>query len=162
MKESYDMDFEHNFLSDTEKSLRDQFVKEYIIDYDRYKACIRIGFNHQSALRWGNTFLNEGYVNRKIKDYEFKKAEETDTQKQEDSAIVLNTLREAAQNGNYNTRVAAASTLAKILGMDKEAKTDEEFQGGILVIPAIANVEEWELVAVQSQKELVDISLKEL
>jgi hypothetical protein len=162
MQEHFDLDFEHAFLSDAEVALRDAFVKEYIIDYDRYKACLRIGFNHQTALKWGQTFLQEVYVNRKIKEYEFKKAEETDTQKQEDSAIVLNTLREAAQNGNYNTRVAAASTLAKILGMDKEAKTDDEFQGGILVIPAIANVEEWEMVAVDAQKELSAISLNEL
>jgi len=158
----YELDDEEQFLTEAELAMRNRFAREYVIDYDGFKACLRIGFTKSAALKWSNILLLEGYVNRKIKEFELKKGEESDTQKQEDVSIVMSVLREAAQKGPFNTRVSAAATMAKILGMDKEAKTDEEIKGGVLMIPEIADVSQWEIIATESQKQLVKESLNEL
>lgn len=158
----YDLDEDEQFLTEAEIAMRNRFAREYVIDYDAFKACLRIGFTKPAALKWATTLLNEGYTNRKIKELELKKGEESDSQKQEDVGIVMSVLREAAQNGPFNTRVSAAATLAKILGMDKEAKTDDEIKGGVLMIPEIADVTQWEIIATESQKQLVKESINEL
>jgi hypothetical protein len=149
-------------FSPAEIALRNRFVREYVVDYDDYKACLRIGFLKEAAQRWRHTFLNEPYVQRKIKEVELSKANDSDSQKLEDTAIVMTTLREAAQNGPFNTRVSAATTMAKILGMDKTPVDEDEFKGGILLIPTIADTTEWELVAEEQQAKLVKESLNEI
>lgn len=102
-----------------EKRLRDMFVDEYLKDYDSYRACLRVGFQSNFAVEYSKKFLAEPYVQRRLADLQRTPSISPEIQEQQDKALVLSVLRQAAQNGLYATRVAAASKLASIYGMDK-------------------------------------------
>lgn len=106
-------------LSQQEKALRDLFVTEYLKDFDAFQACLRVGFQAAFAVEYAKRFINEPYVQRKLADLQRSTPESEEAQANEDRALVLNVLRQAAQNGPYASRVQAASKLATILGLDR-------------------------------------------
>jgi hypothetical protein len=126
-------------LSDKEKQLRNLFVDEYLVDYDAIAAAQRCGFQASFAKDYAIKFMNESYVRKRIEEVKHtnvdpKKADEFD------KARIRAVLMKEAHN-QYTTgsaRVAAAAKLA-----------------AILVVPAIANIDEWEAVAMASQAKLV-------
>lgn len=113
-------------LTDQEKALRDAFVTEYLKDYDSLQACIRIGFLVTFAKEFHIKLMSESYVLRRIT--ELQRAAPADEKQQElqDKALILSSLRQATQNGPYNSRVAAAAKLAAIYGMDRNENADNE------------------------------------
>jgi hypothetical protein len=145
-------------LTEREKALRDVFVNEYLVDYDIIKAAQRCGFQHSFAKDYGIKFWNESYVQKRI---ELVKHSRVDEKQMEefDRATVRAVLRKEMQN-QFNSgaaRVAAAAKMASILGMDKPVETpaEGEHRGGVLMVPAIANMNDWEAVAQASQAKLV-------
>lgn len=147
-------------LTPAEKALRDQFVEQYLVDFDPFKAALRIGFLHSVAMTYAQQLMQEGYVLREIARRERIDPEDDKAQAARDRQLTLNTLRQAAQNGPYASRVAAAAKLASILGMDAPIKTQQEVthRGGVMMVPAIANVDEWEREAQKSQEKLAEES----
>ncbi len=106
-------------LSAQEQALRDVFVQEYLKDFDPFQACLRVGFQAAFAVEYAKKFMGEPYVHRRIVELQRLTPENEEAQSKEDKALVLSVLRQAAQNGPYTSRVAAASKLASILGMDR-------------------------------------------
>lgn len=156
----FDLDDSFLMLSPAEMALRQRFVDQYVIDYNSFLAAQRVGFNTQSAARWGKLFLNESYVQNLIKEKELNKAKlEDEDQELQDISIILATLRDVAQNGTFGSRVQAATTLAKIRGLDKFEKEDEKVRGGVMVIPAIADIDNWQELAMSSQQALAEDAL---
>lgn len=109
-------------LTDDERAVRDAFVDEYFKDFDPVQACLRVGFQINFAHEFAQKFMVETYVQRKIAERKVRE-EDPETQGARDKALVMSVLREAAQNGAYNTRVAAASKMATILGIDRPEDT---------------------------------------
>lgn len=145
-------------LTDREKALRNAFVDEYLIDYDETAAAQRVGFQVGFAKDYAVRFMNESYVRQRI---EFVKHSKVDTIKMEqfDKETVRAVLRKEMHNnfGTAAARVQAAAKMAAILGMDKpvETKHDHTHKGGVLMVPAIANLNDWEALATESQQKLV-------
>ncbi len=149
-------------LTPKEKALRDQFVKEYIIDYDRIRAAIRCGYTESFADTYSNKFMNEAYVQQKIKELEH--AEEQKTEADDDRRrIRAALLREAHYKGpgsSHAARVSALSQLSKIRDMEASKKVELKSLGGVMIMPGIAAIGPWQDVSMQQQKDLQEESLK--
>lgn len=151
-------DVMEGLMSKDDILIRDKFVTEYIVDYDGFNACLRMGFLHSVASTYAEQFLKEGYVQRGIAAAQRQQVRDPSDQLKADRELTLNTLREAMQRGPYASRVAAAAKFSAILGLDAPIKTQNEHmhRGGVMRVPEIANVEDWEAEAVSSQEKLVE------
>lgn len=109
--------------TEQEKALWDKFVEEYVKDFSPYLACLRVGFADAFALQYGKIFLLKPYVQQKIAEYK-NTPNANPNQRAADEALIAATYREMAQNGNGQTRVAAATGLARLYGLDKDADAD--------------------------------------
>lgn len=84
-------------LSDMEKQLRDNFVREYLTDGNPYKAAIRVGFQAAFAKDYAAKFMNESYVLQQIESVRQRKVPEA-TLDAYDKNIVRDVLRRTAQD----------------------------------------------------------------
>lgn len=103
-------------LSAKEKALRDAFVREYLKDYDPYRAAIRLGYKAGVAMTYATRFMDESYVQRRISELERGKDEDI-TQ-----VIKSGLIREANYKGagsSHSARVAAWTQASKIENLDK-------------------------------------------
>lgn len=144
-------------LSEKEKALRHEFVRQYLIDFDPVLACMRVGFTKNFAEDYAIRFMAESYVQKRITETSLTNPDDENEQEEKDKQLTLSVLREASQNGPYSSRVAAASKLASILGMDKPVASSLEItnRGGVMVVPGIGDVDDWEAVAVKAQQDLI-------
>ena len=108
-------EMKQGYLTPDERLLRDEFVKEYLKDFDPYKAALRMGFQRVFAEDQGQELINDPYVQAQLP----KIRPEPKDQFESDRQLVMDTLRRAAQNGPFNTQVQAATMLSRILGIDK-------------------------------------------
>jgi hypothetical protein len=145
-------------LSDREKALRDLFVNEYLVDYNAILAAQRCGFQKAFAEDYAVKFMGESYVQKRIQAV-IHQPVDTKVMEQYDKETVLAVLRKEMQNpmGTAAARVAAASKMATILAMDKpvEPVNPNANKGGVLMVPVLANIEDWEAAAIASQQRLV-------
>lgn len=148
-------------LSEREIELRDRFVKEYLYDYDIRLAAIRMGFVETIATEFGLKLFNDSYVQKCLAEEQRKIAEDP---KAEDEAtkrrIRAGLIREANYRGiggSHAARVSALSQLKSIYGMDAPTKiqADIKHQGGVMAVPAIADLDAWQKAAESSQQKLV-------
>jgi len=102
--------------------------------------------------------MAEPYVQARIMEQTLETPDDEVEQERLDKELTLSVLREAAQRGPYSSRVAAAAKLAAILGMDKPVASTLEIsnRGGVMVVPGIGNVDDWEQTAVKAQQDLID------
>lgn len=144
-----------------EKALRDFFVQEYLKDYEPVLAAMRCGFMRAFAEEYAVRFMGESYVQRKIKETEFTGPVDAKAEAADDKRKILIGLRREANyrgpGGSASSRVAALAQLARIHGMDvvKKDKGVRGNRGGVMVVPGIADIDEWEKVASESQDKLV-------
>jgi hypothetical protein len=144
-------------LSPQEKALRDEFVGYYLEDLDYYKAALRVGFNKAYAMQYAQQFEQESYVQQQIMIRSRQAPLNAREQEQIDKAAVMNTLRLLINNGPYAVRATAAAKMASILGMDAPVKSQADIthRGGVMAVPAIASMDEWEKTAQATQERLV-------
>lgn len=104
-------------LTPEERVIREAFVRSYFEDFDVLKACLRIGMTIETAQKYSSQFMTESYVQKliaeRMRDSKHVLQEE---EIESDRALVINALRQAAQNGPYASRVTAASRLAEMRG----------------------------------------------
>lgn len=147
-------------LSEKERELRDRFVVEYLKDHDTSKAASRCGFQESFAKEYGLKFYHESYVQKKLKELEEKSA---DNPKDEERRIKLKTIRVLERIlGDDNTpsaaRVAAARELGNLYSWhekEKSLQNQSGHQGGVMMVPAIADLDKWEQSASATQEKLV-------
>lgn len=146
-----------------EKSLRDLFITEYLVDFDETKASLRCGFQFQFATEYGRKFLEEPYVQRRISEIRtLANRDEEQVTEYNKRRIIEQLLAEAYYKGKGSSqaaRVAALRELKDFYGMGgasarKSAAGANGPAGGVMVVPAIANVEDWEATAQASQAAL--------
>lgn len=152
-------------LTKGEMELRDRFVKEYLTDYDAYKAAIRIGYAPAYAKDFSQRFMLEPYVLSKIADAEGGSSDDLDVEVQK-KMIVAALWREAKNMGmgsSQAARVAALSKLSAFYGMDAPKTSKTELTGadgqplgsGVFVVPGMVTAEDWAKQAEAQQAELV-------
>ena len=146
-------------LSRDEMALRIQFVKEYVKDFNAYQACVRLGLLPEFAKAWSKKFMDEPYVQRKISEHcQYGTMADDKAQKTIDENMTLNTIRDLMCNGGDAARAAAAKMMMSIRGMDSAAKADVTIngRGGVMVVPTISSVDDWEKVAQEQQERLMN------
>lgn len=147
-------------LSKSEKHLRDQFVAEYMQDFDQTAAAIRLGFGASFASAYATQFMEEPYVRKAIAERQKELAEDPKAEAEETKRrIRASLLREAHYRGpgsSHAARVSALGQLKAVYGMDQPVKTINEHlhRGGVMQVPAIASIEDWEAAATESQEKL--------
>ena len=147
-------------LSGKEKELRDKFVSEFLIDYDQTAAAIRIGFSASFAQTYAEKFMTEPYVRKAIALQQNAMAEDDKLEVEQDRRRIRAALmREAHYRGpgsSHAARVSALAKLASIRDMDAPTKIKSEMtmRGGVMMVPGIANLEDWEKAAQASQGDL--------
>ncbi|WPJ68558.1 hypothetical protein OMDBNIEC_00072 [Salmonella phage STP-SP5] len=169
-EQQYDRDWTNyiqyaNSLSAEEMAIRDRVVAEYMFDYNWTNACMRCGFNAMFAQELGQRFATDCYVRWKLKEIEKSRVQRSNEQANIEADLerlhIIEALkREAHYTGpgsSQAARVAALGKLAQIYDLDapKKAKVDVTHRGGVMVVPAVANVEDWEKIASESQQQLV-------
>lgn len=141
-----------------EKALRDQFVDEYLVDYDIVAAASRCGFQKAFAEEFAKRLWNEAYVQRRI-----KQAEQRPVDPEALEAYDRNRIRAALMREAHNpytsggARVAALSKLMSLYGMDAPTKAPDaatSHRGGVMMVPAIADPDAWERTAMPLQVKL--------
>ncbi len=147
-------------LSSKEKELRDKFVDEYLLDFDQTAAAIRVGFSASFAQTYAEKFMTEPYVRQRIAAMQTAMAEDDKLEVELDRRRIRAALmREAHYRGpgsSHAARVSALAKLASIRDMDAptKIKSDLTMRGGVMMVPAIASLEEWEKAAQASQGDL--------
>jgi hypothetical protein len=117
-------------LTEQERFLRDNFVDQYLKDFNAYQACIRLGFQASFALEWATRLFNDGYVQRKIQHM-------TRTQKiadEEAKALLENELLRIAQCGSDSARVSAIREFNAMKGWNK---SDGPAEGAEALVEAL-------------------------
>lgn len=151
-------------LTVSEMELRDKFVKEYLLDYSAYDACIRVGYSPSFAKEFSGRFMLETYVLNRIKHFEAAPTEELDAEK-EKRKVYASLWREAHSFGfgsSQSARVAALAKISAFLGMDAPTRSKQELTGkdgqplggGVLVIPGVMTEAQWAEQAEAQQAEL--------
>ena len=134
----------------------EEFVSEYLFDFDAMAACQRIGFAADVAFNMAQHFLKDPGTQRAIRE-----AQETDDIPVGMKGRIVNLLvKEANYHGDDSSasaRVSALKQLSNIYGLDNEANKDEGLliENAVMVVPAIASVEDWEQQAEEAQDALL-------
>lgn len=106
-------------LSVREKALRDLFVNEYLKDYNPLAAAQRSGFNYSFAQDYAVKFMQESYVQMRIKECEHTPDQDSE---ELDKRRIRKALFEQAfyrgADSSHSARVSALGKLAAIYGMD--------------------------------------------
>lgn len=110
-------------LNEQQIFLRDNFVQQYLIDFDAYKACLRLGFQAVYAVQHSHILINDGYVQRKLA-YLTRMPEEDPMEEAADKALCKMTLRKVMHNGSDSARVSAVGKMTVIHGWDHQAGDD--------------------------------------
>lgn len=124
--ESYATEMHVAKLTDIEKQLRDRFVTEYLKDGDRVLAAVRCGFGRGYAAQYADQFWDEPYVQIRISEMQRTAPVSEDELAKEHRALVLSVLTDAAQNGPYASRVAAAREISAMYGWNKPDTNSNE------------------------------------
>ncbi len=154
-------------LSPDEKKLRDNFVTEYLKDYNSWAAAVRVGYVRTVAQDYASLLMQEPYVQREISRRQAEIPSNTkDIEKGERHMVKQWLIEEARFKGegaSHSARVAALTRLCNILEMEGTIKTKSEVthKGGVMMVPAIANVADWEKAAGAHQDALIASSAED-
>lgn len=151
-------------MDERQKALRDTFVAEYLIDFNSVAAAQRCGFGREMAIEYSQKFLQEPYVQKKIKNMELTLLDEDKEMEFNRQRIKQQLMREAHYHGpgsSHAARVAALGRLMSVYGMEApkqvNTKNVHEHKGGVMrVPPAAASAEDWEAQALANQQSLAN------
>lgn len=147
--------------TEQERALLDLFCQEYLRDGVAAQAASRCGFGAAFADEYGKRFIQKSYVQRRL-----SQLRETDTdakhERKYDTRAIKTVLREIMLNPYQKpaARVAAAARMASFYGMDAPVKTQMDInqRGGVMQVPGIAKLDDWEAAAQASQTALAEAS----
>jgi phage terminase small subunit len=104
-------------LTPAEKQLRDRFVTEYLIDYDAWAACLRVGFIKSVAMTYAQELLEDPYVRREITRRQSEPVNLEQQKASKQARLEAMYWEQATYRGvgaSHSARVAALNSLSKI------------------------------------------------
>jgi hypothetical protein len=155
-------------LSHDEMVIREKVVMEYLYDMSWTRACLRCGFRQEFVEDTANRFMQDPYCIWRVKVLARERglainAGDESTREDAKATILAALHKEAHYYGpgsSQSARVSALGKLAQLLGMEppKQSKVDVAVPG-VMIVPAIASVEDWEATAAPAQEKLRDDTL---
>lgn len=100
-------------LNAMEKRLRDKFVEQYTLDYNPYKACMRMGYQRNSAEQMADMLMTCGYVLNCIEEIKRQPGLQLERIKN----WVHSELIEAASTSTGSAKVAALGKIMDLHGL---------------------------------------------
>lgn len=150
-------------MTEKERHLAEFFVREYLVDYNRVDAAIRIGFPGGMAPMMAERFMEMPYVKRLISDATMKvvdaESADAETDKQKIRAALMKEAHYRGPGSSHAARVSALGILAKIHRMDVGTGASEGQSSGVMEIPSIAGEDDWQKVASAQQEKLAHESI---
>lgn len=145
-------------LDGRERQVRDQFVVQYLIDYNSVAACIRLGFKEPYARMWGPKLMAESYVQRKLQEAINERKKEMDENPESEQSRIIEGLRREANyfgpGSSQAARVAALAHLAKLNNLGVGTGNEGISTGGVMIVPVTADPADWQKLAMASQSKL--------
>lgn len=139
-------------LREADKIYRDNFVREYIKDFNGSAAMCRMGFTGQGPGARATKLLREPYVAQRLDELLRQLRPEDVVTRGQVMAAMWKEANHPFNDGS--TRVAALAHIAKMLGMDKPAvDTTNQVASNVMIIP-VASVGDWEQSAQTAQSVL--------
>lgn len=154
-KERFESLTEDN-ISFKQKVFCDKFINEYLHDFNAPMAWIRAGGPVASATTGGYKTLKMQYTQNQLRIVR----ELMDEEHMVTRADVVFGIKQEANyhglDGSSSARVRAWGLLAKIKGMEAPVKQELEVthKGGVMVVPMVNNILDWEQQAAISQDAL--------
>lgn len=112
-----------------EKNLRNQFVDQFVIDYDYVAAACRVGFAGDLAVEYAHRFRRDPYVQNLIIE---KKAEKPIQDKDFMREKVVGGLLKEAHNhehgSSHSARVGAFAHIGKLVGLEAPTKVETKVE----------------------------------
>lgn len=149
--------------TDTERKLMDLFCEEFLVDMDATRAASRCGFQAAFAKQYGAEFYQRSYVQRRIAALQRAKLDEK--KEREFDAVNTRARLRSIINDEYakaSARVAAARELNAMHGLrgtgDPKQVQAPGQRAGVILLPAIASLGDWEQHAQASQTALAEAS----
>ena len=137
------------------KKRREQFVHEYIKDFNGSQALQRMGYTMSQPWVKASIWLNEPYTQWYLGQMMAKLQDSAIVTKNE---ILLGLKKEAhyhGLDGSAAARIAAWRSLAKILGIEVDkVEGNIKLAGGVMLMPFSGTPEQWEQAAQAAQEKL--------
>lgn len=140
-------------------SIEEQFVNEYLVDYDGFLAAIRIGTPRLQAKKRAEQLLGSQEVQAAL-------AARVDAMRPGEltspSRLLFGMLREVGRAKWSGDRLVALKQVHEMLKDLRKQELEEadaakaEQRGGVMVVPGTPSLNDWEKAAAQMQKELKD------
>lgn len=156
-------------LTQDEMNIREQVVREYLYDYSWTKACLRCGFRAEFAADNAERFSKDPYCIWRVKELAREKGLNPNPEVRaaiidQDKVDIMNALKKEAHyygpGSSQAARVSALGKLAQLMGMEPPKAVKAEITTpGVMVVPGIAKIDDWEAVAEAAQKKLQDDTL---
>lgn len=147
--------------TEQERALYDLFCQEYLVDLDATRAASRCGFQAGLAADYGKMLYTKSYIQKRLAALQRMKGDEV-AERDFDAINTRARLRAIINDDRQKAaaRVAAARELNAMHERKMQAKALDAVnqRGGIVMLPAIANLDEWEKAAVGSQAALAEAS----
>ena len=145
-------------LTQDEINVRHLFVEHFVVNYNYVDSCIAIGFDWATVIEYASVFKTDSYVQKLIYEKAKEKQDNESTQAYQFN-LVKRTLIECMTSPKRGdtTRLQAAKIMSTQLGMEAPVKVDQkvEHSGGVIAVPGIADITDWEKSAIDSQTKLV-------
>lgn len=142
-------------LRDDARAFRDQFVIEYLKDFNATHAYKRAGGTAKNATKAGYDLRHEAYVSQQIQLAIDNMKVQNMVNQQTALSWMIREANHFGPDASHGARVAAIDKIMKAAGLLNEAKDAAvAARGGVMVVPGTAGVDDWEAAATAAQKKL--------
>lgn len=150
-REAYD--FRH--IHPKTAALRRLFVAEFVKDFNGTGAVLRLGLDYNDPREIASRWLREPFTQHILDKYVQDTEERALVTRNKILAALVREANSYGLDSSSASRVSALGKLAKILGLEidkSEVKLIAE--GGVMVVPMAASVDDWEKNVMNAQAEL--------
>jgi len=102
-------------LTKEEKGTRDEFVNEYILDFNASNAVSRMGYNKESLQMMSNAMMRDAYVIRQIEIAKKDVNKQRERRKEWCGKELMEIVKD--KQNNANSRVAAIKSFSELHGL---------------------------------------------
>lgn len=136
----------------SELEFRQNFAAEYVKDNDAVQALMRCGMVALYAMQHATEIMEEPYVQELISRESFKFQELDVTKELKEESIMELRRIISSKTAKDSDKISAISKLSSIYGWESNGNTD--LPSGVMIVPAMTDVDSWSTMAVASQEAL--------
>lgn len=139
-------------LRDDAKAFRDRFITEYLYDFNATHAYIRAGGTAKRASKAAYDIRHEAYVAQSIQQAIDNMKVGNMVNQQRALSWMVREANHFGMDASHGARVSAIKTLMQHTGLSLgEREAAAAARGGVMVVPATDNVDDWEARAASAQ-----------